>query len=456
MSNTLDEAASASRLHRYSIDRLLELGNREPLFSLSDSEWERVRSAARAVAEAVTEGGTVYGVHTHHGHNVKTEADPADYAGHQRRLLDYLHVGVGPRLGQDTVRRALRLQCLKLAEGRSGVSPPVVEAVVQLSNGACDHPVPSLGSLGASGDLIPMAHAVAPALRRTGIHGPRDVIALVNTNAMMSSCAVEQFVRLRSLLDAAHEMTALTAVALVTPTEHFSKELFADPRRGSARGSGEEICSRRGAILAAHGATEPEAFPSLQERYSVRCAPMILGNARDLLSFAERKILDDALSVADNPVITRTGGKPNFLHGGLFYAASLASAADAMNDVVQTTADLMDRQVLLLMDAEWSHGLPDNLAISAEDHVKGIHQLVSALLQRIKTQRSRSHELSFSAEQHNQDVLPAAMTAQLQLSAALDVAEELVRAAHFVARRAVLLRLGKEVPPELQLAAWGG
>jgi histidine ammonia-lyase len=183
---------------------------------------------------------------------------------------------------------------------------------------------------------------------------------------------------------------------------------------------------------------------------------MILGNARDLLSFAERKILDDALSVADNPVITRTGGKPNFLHGGLFYAASLASAADAMNDVVQTTADLMDRQVLLLMDAEWSHGLPDNLAISAEDHVKGIHQLVSALLQRIKTQRSRSHELSFSAEQHNQDVLPAAMTAQLQLSAALDVAEELVRAAHFVARRAVLLRLGKEVPPELQLAAWGG
>ncbi len=458
MSNASNGPASASRLQEFTIDRLAELGSAELSFSLTEPEWDGVRSAANAVFTAIAAGGTVYGVHTHHGHNVKTPADGEDYARHQRRLLDYLHVGVGAPLAPVTVRRALRLQCLKLAAGRSGVDPTIVEAVIELSNGACDHPVPSMGSLGASGDLIPMAHAVAPAVRRVGIRGPRDVISLVNTNAMMSSCAVEQLLRTRNLLAAAHEITALMTLALRTPTEHFSAELFggSNPRQTSARESGEDISARRRAILSANNAAEPESFSTVQERYSVRCAPLILGNARDLLSLAESKTLDDALSVADNPVLSWADGKPYFVHGGLFYAASLATAADVMNDVVQTTTALIDRQVLLLMDAEWSHGLPDNLAVSDDDHLKGIHQLVSALLQRIKTHSSRSHELGFSSEQHNQDVLPAAMTAQLQLSSALDVAEEMVRAASFAARRAVLLRLDKSLPPELELKAWSG
>ena len=447
---------SPSRLQDLTASELVELGDAGLTFSLTEEEWRTVRAAAEAAQTALAAGDTVYGVHTHYGHNVKNAADGADYAAHQRRLLDYLYVGVGPLFEAATVRRALRLQCLKVAEGRSGVDPAVVEAVAELSNGPCNHPVPSLGSLGASGDLIPMAHAVAPAVRKTGIRGPRDVIGLVNTNAMMSSVAVEQLLRVRRLLEAVHEITAHVTVALLTPPEHFSADLFgrSAPGRSAARESGEDILARRRAILSAHGVREPETSVGVQERYSVRCAPVILGNAQDLLSFAEQKALAEARAVADNPVLAEVDGDVRFLHGGLFYAASLATAADTLGDVVQTTADLTDRQVLLLMDSEWSHGLPDNLAISPDDHLKGIHQLISALVQRVKTHGSRSHELGFSSEQHNQDVLPAAMTAHLQLASALDVAEEIVRAASFAARRAVLLRLERPVPAELELTAW--
>jgi hypothetical protein len=106
------------------------------------------------------------------------------------------------------------------------------------------------------------------------------------------------------------------------------------------------------------------------------------------------------------------------------------------------------------MDGDWSHGLPDNLEIEAGDHLKGIHQLLSSLVQKLKALSTRSHQIAFSAEQHNQDVLPAAMTAHLQVRSSTEVAAEVIRGAHFAARRAALLRLGRKIPQELHLRAW--
>ncbi|MFO8065188.1 MAG: aromatic amino acid lyase [Spirochaetia bacterium] len=485
-----------SRLGQLDTDTLFRLGEIDEQFDLSESQWQTVREAYKAVMELISSGQETYGIHTHYGHNVATRVDWQDYQRHQRRLLDYLHVGVGPSLAASTVRRALRLQCLKVAEGRSGVHPAVLEAVVELSNGRCSHTVPSWGSLGASGDLIPMAHAIAPAVKRVGIHGPRDVIGMVNTNATMASLAVENFVAVRDLVERAHEITALVSVALRATREHFTAELFgrSNARQENAQRSAEKILSYHDRFLSREGAQASQSpGPAvLQERYSVRCAPMILGNNLDVMEFAEKKILMEALAVADNPVLSEGdegdggGGGPRFLHGGLFYAASLATAADAMQDTLLKTGEMLDRQVLLLMDGAWSHGLPNNLALSGAgaggpagggnagdggagagergaaapaaaagaDHLKGIHQLLSALRQKLKASATRSHELSFSSEQHNQDVLPAAMTAQLQLQASISVARELTRGALFCAKRASLLRLGQAIPSELALAAW--
>jgi histidine ammonia-lyase len=440
-----------------SIDDLASLADGAYTFSLDGEEAARVRAAHEDARALLRAGERAYGIHTHYGHNVKTEVDSRDFDRHQRRLLDYLHVGVGPALPSQVVRRALRLQCLKVAEGRSGVHPDVLEAVAELSNGPCRHPVPAYGSLGASGDLVPMAHAVAVALERSGVRGPRDVIGLVNTNAMMASLATENYLAVRRFIEGAQEVTALVSVALAAPAEHFEPSLFGESnaRQVNQRAAGERILAHRDAILAgADGAGRARGAP-LQERYSVRCAPAVLGNALDLLGFAEQEILGEALAVADNPVLSRDAqGGMRFQHGGLFYAASLATAADVLDDALQKSSTLLDRQVLLLMDAEWSHGLPDNLEIEGGDHLKGIHQLLSALLQKLKALSARSHQLGFSAEQHNQDVLPAAMTAHLQLLESTEVAAELLRGAAFAARRAVHLRLGRAVPPDLHLRAW--
>jgi histidine ammonia-lyase len=445
-----------SRLQSMNIDDLAELGRAEPSFSLSDEETARVRTAHQQARSRLQSGEHAYGVHTHYGHNVKTAVSWGDFERHQRRLLDYLHVGVGPALSPETVRRALRLQCLKVAEGRSGVHPQVVAAVEELSNGPCEHPVPAYGSLGASGDLIPMAHAVAPAIDTAGVRGPRDVIGLVNTNAMMASLATRNYAAVCGLVERAHEITALVAVALAAPTEHFEPSLFAESnvRQTAQRASGERILGYRQELLGRDGDLDSGDAGTLQERYSVRCAPQILGNCVDLLAFAEERILAEALAVADNPVLSHEHGNVRFQHGGLFYAASLATAADVLDDALQKSANLVDRQVLLLMDGDWSHGLPDNLEIEAGDHLKGIHQLLSSLVQKLKALSTRSHQIAFSAEQHNQDVLPAAMTAHLQVRSSTEVAAEVIRGAHFAARRAALLRLGRKIPQELHLRAW--
>jgi len=463
------------RMRELTLDQLLALGLREQSFSLTGTERARVAEAARRVQRLAAEGQRAYGIHTHYGHNVKDEVAAEEYPRHQQYLLNYLHVGVGPSLSAETVRRALRLQCLKVAEGRSGVSPEVLEAVLALADGPCDHPVPSLGSLGASGDLIPMAHAIAPAIRETGIPGPRDVVGMVNTNAMMSSLAVENYTEIRDFLGQAHEITALVSIALNSNSEHFDPALFGESNRLQEEQvkSGRRILDARerlraelseGAAAAGHVVAASDG--ALQERYSVRVAPQVLGNAGDLLVFAERKILMEALAVADNPVLSETGAPTRseldgpdrqggaLLHGGLFYAASLATAADSLGDILQSVSVMLDRQILLLMDSEWSHGLPDNLSLGEGDHLKGIHQLLSALVQKLKGLSTRSHELGFSAEQNNQDVLPAAMTVQLQLRESLAVAAEVLRAARFVAERGARLRLGRGVPEHLRLAAW--
>lgn len=470
-------------MRELTLDQLLALGRRDQKFSLAGTERGRVAEAARRVQRLAAEGQRAYGIHTHYGHNLKDEVAAEDFPRHQQELLDYLHVGVGPSLSVETVRRALRLQCLKVAEGRSGVSPELLDAVLTLADGPCDHPVPSLGSLGASGDLIPMAHAIAPAVRRSGIRGPRDVVGMVNTNAMMASLAAENYAGVRDFLSQAHEITALVSLALDSNPEHFDPALFGESNRLQEEQvrSARRIREARERLTSELSVDAPDAPYSpgeepadvaapLQERYSVRVAPQVLGNAGDLLSFAEKKILMEALAVADNPVLSEKsfsaqpdsdGGGPDpgaregvFLHGGLFYAASLATAADSLGDILQSVATMLDRQVLLLMDRHWSHGLPDNLSLGGGDHLKGIHQLLSALVQKLKGLSTRSHELGFSAEQNNQDVLPAAMTVQLQLRESLVLARQVLRAARFSAERGAHLRLGIEVPEELRLSAW--
>ena len=418
-----------------------------------DASWEALR---RLIA-----GGTarVYGLHTGFGADVDAPATH-DAAAHQLGLLDSLCVGAGPPLPLRVVRRALRLQAFKVGQGFSGTHPQTVQRLRSLADQTELPRVPSWGSLGASGDLIPMAHAVAPlfvdAAGSRQVPGPRDVLSLVNTNAMMASWGVELTAQVDELTWRQHLVTAAATLALGFDDEPFRRDTLDLPGQDPfVLEAGEQLSKAMHATadrLAGHLAPVPHR--PLQARYSIRCAPQVLGGARWSLDTARERLTVEALRVADNPIIRERPDGPRALHGGHFYALGIAHAADLLGDALFRVVELADRQVLLLMDPTTSGGLPRNLEAPGRANVKGLHQLVSSLGQRLRALSMPSRLSSFSSESNNQDVVPCGLTALLSVQDQLDVASEALRAAELIVERALVLRAGRPVPPQLGPEGW--
>lgn len=410
--------------------------------------YENLKKILRSSSQAI------YGLHTGYGSNVTDSVSDSDWVQHQLHLLNYLSVGQGPIFEERVVRRALKLQAYKVGLGYSGVHPETYELLIQLSNSTHLPQVPIWGSLGASGDLIPMAHAVAPLFSDRKPRSPRDVIALVNTNSMMASYAIEIAETTKTFLKSAHRITGLVGWALGVKSEDQSPwilkiqdelqwalcaaQQIQNETAQFTKNQDLQFSSKRNSLIPA------------QEKYSIRCAPQILGNAQENLEFSISKIHREALSIADNPLIPREC-EQRVAHGGLFYTSFLATASDLMNDILFRIGETLDRQILILMDPQTSHGLPTNLQISQYDHCKGLHQLVSSLVQILRSKSTPSRNLSFSCEGNNQDVVPCSMNALHLVSENINVCESIIEAANFVAERACYLAAEKEVPKELSL-----
>lgn len=432
--------------------QLLDLGKGDHPFSLSTEEWTTIdKSCNRLINLVESDNVKIYGIHTGYGSDVLTKRASSTWMQNQIELLHYLTVGVGPELPDSVVRRALRLQIRKVSKGHSGIHPETVRRLMALSNSETLPKVPIYGSLGASGDLIPMAHAIAPVFTGYEPKGPRDVIGLVNTNSVMSSYAIEAWQKINELMKYSQRILALVMRSVNASADSVSSQV-ADLRSAN---EGYQIVSafvRKELNGLADVASENKKW--LQPRYSIRCAPMVLGNALDLLNFAKDKIMADAESVADNPLLFFDGEITDVMHAGLFYAAGTASAADLMNDAVAKICEMHDRQILILMDPALSEGLPENLKTEDGGHCKGIHQLTSALNQQIRALSVPSRNLSFSSEGNNQDIVPCAMAALNQLNSAVELSDQVIRAAAFTALRAYLLRESKALPDLIKLKNW--
>jgi histidine ammonia-lyase/tyrosine ammonia-lyase len=430
-----------------------------PEFAAGNAAFLRARASFDALMAFLSRHPEkrVYGIHTYYGADIEDPRDPADWRRQQAELLRYLHVGVGAPLPDRVVRRALRIQAMKSLQGHSAIHPDTIRGLIELSNGEAPPAVPRYGSLGASGDLVPMAHAIAPVIEGAGVKGPRDVLGLVNTNAMMSALAVELFGEVRGLLDQACRATALASIALGLDEEFCAgRTLAINPAHHRNREAGAMIARARASFLARHGATEvghdPESAP--QPRYSIRCAPQVFGNALAQLDFAAERIAAEAMSVSDNPIVDSDGGDIAIAHGGLFYTAGLATAADQLLDVACKCAEVLNRQSFLLVDPRESGGLPRNLECAPGDHVKGIHQLMNALEQSLRAGGVPARNMTSPAEGYNQDIVPGSMAALINLGDRIEVARELTRGALFLAERGALLRLERAVPERLALARW--
>lgn len=339
-------------------------------------------AAAQAVVDDIVAAGTVtYGVNTGFGKLASVRIADRDLATLQRNLILSHAVGTGPALPDGVVRLILAMKAASLARGASGVRPVVVEALLGALKADALPVVPAKGSVGASGDLAPLAHLTAAlmgvgeirlkgeampaadALARIGqaplALGPKEGLALINGTQVSTALALTGLTAMARVFDAALVAGALSVDALKGSDTPF------DPRIQRLRGQPGQI--RVAALLleliAGSQIRDSHRFgdSKVQDPYSLRCQPQVMGAVRDLLANAAATLAIEANAVTDNPLVLGPG---EVVSGGNFHAEPVAFAADMLAMGLCEIGNLSERRIALLVDPVMS-GLPPFLARDA-------------------------------------------------------------------------------------------
>jgi histidine ammonia-lyase len=363
---TIDPGRAALSLWR----RLLETPAR---IALADSAWPGIERARHTLEEALATGRAVYGVNTGFGKLAQTRIPRAEINLLQRNLVLSHAAGVGELLPDPVVRLVMALKVASLARGYSGVRRIVVERLLALLNAGIFPEIPSQGSVGASGDLAPLAHlsAVLIGEGRARINGhsmpAREALAKAGLLpleleakeglALLNGTQVSTALALTGLFAAeANVEAALLVGALSTDAVKGSDTPF-DARIHAVRGQVGQIEAARvlraliggSAIRASH-----RDCPRVQDPYSIRCQPQVLGPCLDILGETARVLTIEANAATDNPLVFENGDS---LSGGNFHAEPVALAADTLALAISEMGALSERRIALLIDSALS-GLP--------------------------------------------------------------------------------------------------
>jgi len=338
---------------------------------LAPESAEGIAASAACVANVLDEGRVVYGVNTGFGKLANTTITRDQVGELQKRLVLSHCAGVGALLPDHIVRLIMALKINGLARGHSGVRPEVIDALLALYNTEAYPLIPGQGSVGASGDLAPLAHLSAvllgygevrmkgkkvtakAALKQAGL-APMELhakegLALLNGTQVSTALALDGLFSALDLFAA-----ALTAGALSVDAALGSDTPF-DPRIHALRGQTGQILSAR--ILASLLAgseirTSHLECDRVQDPYSLRCQPQVMGAALDVLAAAAKTLVQEANAVSDNPLVFPDSGE--ILSGGNFHAEPVAMAADTIALALAEIGALSERRVAMLTDASIS------------------------------------------------------------------------------------------------------
>jgi histidine ammonia-lyase len=335
-------------------------------------------AASRAIVDHIErDGRPVYGVSTGFGALAMTYVEPDRRAELQHALIRSHAAGVGAPMARDSVRAMMLLRVRSLAMGRSGVRAEVPAALVDLLNHDITPWVPEHGSLGASGDLAPLAHCAlvalgegwvlgkdltriptAEALRAAGLSpiglGAKEGLALVNGTDGMLGLLLLALHDARHLFAMADVTAALAIEAMLGSDRPFLPELHAlRPHPGQAASAANIFALLQdSAIMDSH---RDDVFHAVQDAYSMRCAPQVAGAARDTLDFAAAVADRELASIVDNPVVLPDG---RVLSTGNFHGAPLGFAADFLAIGAAEVGAIAERRVDRLLDVVRSRDLP--------------------------------------------------------------------------------------------------
>ncbi len=341
---------------------------------LADEAVGRIAAGRAFVDRIHDEDRTVYGVTTGFGHLSSVKIPPDSLAELQRNLIRSHASGVGEPLDTATVRAVLLLLANSLARGHSGVRIELVRLLAALLNAGVTPVVPARGSVGASGDLAPLAHlalvligegeaeyagerlAGAEALRRAELAPlaleAKEGLALINGTHVMEACGALALADMWRLLRAAETAVALSLDALLGSYVPLDARLHAlRPQPGQGR-----TAARLRLLLAGSEINPSHAgCGRVQDPYTLRCAPQVLGAARDALAYGEGVFANELGAVTDNPLIFADAG--DVLTGGNFHGQPLALALDFLAVALAQVASFSERRTYNLMGPhDWDTG----------------------------------------------------------------------------------------------------
>ena len=408
----------------------------------------------------LSEDGVIYGVTTGYGDSCTVSIPQALVAELPHHLYAYHGCGLGRHLDAQEARAVLVARLASLVHGMSGVSMPLLEGLVTLLQNDVLPLIPAEGSVGASGDLTPLSYVAAvlcgerevlhagrvrpaaDALAEIGMLPlrlrPKEGLAIMNGTAVMTGLACLAWQRADYLSRLATRLTAFNVLISDGNAHHFDATLFAaKPHPGQGR-----IAERLRADL--YSARPPRNAQRMQDRYSLRCAPHVIGVLEDALPFLRQLIETELNSANDNPLVDAEGER--ILHGGHFYGGHIALAMDTLKNTVANIADLLDRQLALLVDARYNHGLPANLSAAtgqraAINHgLKALQISVSAWTAEALKQTMPASVFSRSTECHNQDKVSMGTIAARDCLRVIELTEQVVAGMLIAARQGLALR----------------
>ncbi|MCK5881343.1 MAG: aromatic amino acid lyase [Sinobacterium sp.] len=444
------------------IKDVVAIANRKVTVALNKQAdfTQKIAKGPAFLDKLLEEEGVIYGVTTGYGDSCTVNIPLSLVDELPLHLTRFHGCGLGEYLSAEQTRAVMAARLNSLSQGVSGVRMELLELIVTLLNHDILPRIPEEGSVGASGDLTPLSYLAAcligerdvlfnnevrpsaDVFEELGIKAlklrPKEGLALMNGTAVMTGLACLAYERAEYLSRLATRITAMNSVALLGNANHFDATLFAvKPHPGQ-----NLVAQRIRADL--HAEPLPRNANRLQDRYSIRCAPHIIGVLTDSLPWMSQFISNELNSANDNPIID--GEEEHVLHGGHFYGGHIAFVMDSLKNAVANLADLLDRQMALLMDVKFNNGLPANLS-GAQGERKPINHGFKAV--QIGTSAWAAEALkgtmpasvfSRSTECHNQDKVSMGTIAARDCMRVLQLTEQVAAAVLLAANQGVELR----------------
>lgn len=405
----------------------------------------------------------VYGVTTGFGASCETIV-PEELSAQMAMNLSRFHgCGTGVHFNPQQAAAITIVRLASLTQGRSGVRPILLQRLVELLNKRILPHIPSEGSVGASGDLTPLSYIVATligerevsvndkiipaaeALKTAGLSPlvlrPKESLAIMNGTSVMTGLACLAFDRARRLSRWAAALTAMASDVTQGNRSHFDARIFeAKPHPGQL------ACAR---WIASDIQYTPgqQHIGRIQDRYSIRCAPHVIGVMLDSLPFLRQLLETELNSSNDNPLLDIETG--DVLHGGNFYGGHPCLAMDILKNTAANLADLADRQMALICNPDTNHGLPADLVMQNDAQrvshhgFKAMQITASALAAEALKLTMPASVFSRSTESHNQDKVSMGTIASREALRILDLTETVCAVLQLALCQAVDIRKKK-------------